>query len=337
MDQPLVSIVVPIYNVEKYLNRCIESIVNQTYTNLEIILVDDGSPDNCPAMCDNWAKKDKRIKVIHKENAGLGMARNTGIDSAIGKYIFFLDSDDYVDLSLVDKCVASALKYQSEVVIYGFSNDDGGHIKPKKICTDQLVFCGDIIKDQLLEDLLTYKLGFGSSCCMKMFDLELIKNKNVRFFSEREIISEDSFFILELFPNLSVVSIVPECLYFYFNNQSSLSKTFKIDRQEKNDIFLKKCMDYVVTKGLSESLSFSIQSRYHGYTLGALMQIVRSSLPKKERKKEIYKIYKNQLLHQTLIDEVLSLDSGKARFFWKLLRCRCYVLCTLLLKYNARK
>ena len=336
MDE-LVSIVVPIYNVEKYLNRCIESIVNQTYTNLEIILVDDGSPDNCPAMCDEWAQKDERIKVIHKENAGLGMARNTGIDHATGKYIFFLDSDDYVDLSLVSKCVENAIENNSEVVMYGFSNDDGRHIIPKKISVEQLVFCGDIIKDQLLGDLLTYKLGIGSSCCMKMFDLETIKNNNIRFFSEREIISEDSFFILELFPKLRRVSIVPECLYFYFNNQSSLSKSFRLDRQEKNDIFLKKCMNYIQKNELPNELSSCIQARYHGYTLGALMQIVRAPLSKNEKRNEIYKIYKNQLLHQTLKGNVLKHDSKKSCFFWNLLRCKFYALCTLLLKYNARK
>ena len=84
-----ISLIIPVYNVEKYLDRCITSIVNQTYRNLEIILVDDGSPDNCPSMCDRWGEKDSRIKVVHKENAGLGMARNTGIECATGDYICF--------------------------------------------------------------------------------------------------------------------------------------------------------------------------------------------------------------------------------------------------------
>lgn len=93
---PLISVIVPIYKVEKYLDRCINSIVNQTYRNLEIILVDDGSPDKCPLMCDEWQKKDERIKVIHKENGGLSSARNAGLDIATGEYIAFVDSDDYI-------------------------------------------------------------------------------------------------------------------------------------------------------------------------------------------------------------------------------------------------
>ena len=97
------SVVLPIYNVEKYLNRCLDSVMNQTYKKIEIILVDDGSPDNCPQMCDNWAKVDDRIKVVHKKNAGLGEARNSGLDVATGDYIAFFDSDDYIDTRLFEE------------------------------------------------------------------------------------------------------------------------------------------------------------------------------------------------------------------------------------------
>ena len=92
----VISVIVPIYNVEDYLDRCVDSIINQTYSNLEIILVDDGSPDNCPKMCDDYAKKDSRIKVVHKENGGLSDARNAGMKVATGEYISFIDSDDWI-------------------------------------------------------------------------------------------------------------------------------------------------------------------------------------------------------------------------------------------------
>lgn len=100
MKEPLISVIVPIYNVEDYLNRCVESIVNQTYKNLEIILVDDGSTDKCPQMCDNWAAKDNRIRVIHKENYGQASARNDALEIALGELIGFVDSDDYIDLDM---------------------------------------------------------------------------------------------------------------------------------------------------------------------------------------------------------------------------------------------
>ena len=101
MQQGLISVVLPVYHTERYLDRCVTSVVNQTYSNLEIILVDDGSPDRCPQMCDEWAKKDSRIRVVHKQNAGLGMARNSGIEAATGEYICFFDSDDYVALDTI--------------------------------------------------------------------------------------------------------------------------------------------------------------------------------------------------------------------------------------------
>ena len=102
MSEQLISVIVPIYNVEMYLNRCVASIVNQSYANLQIILVDDGSPDNCPAMCDTWAEKDPRILVIHKINGGLSDARNAGMERAQGDYICFRDSDDWVDARFIE-------------------------------------------------------------------------------------------------------------------------------------------------------------------------------------------------------------------------------------------
>lgn len=112
-----VTIIVPIYNVEKYLDQCIESIVNQTYKNLEIILVDDGSPDQCPAKCDEWAKKDPRIKVIHKKNGGLSSARNAGIGSLTGKYVCFIDSDDYIEPDMIEKMYFAAAEKDYDICV----------------------------------------------------------------------------------------------------------------------------------------------------------------------------------------------------------------------------
>ena len=115
MSNPLISIIVPVYKAEKYLNRCVESIVNQTYKNLEIILVDDGSPDNCPQMCDEWAEKDGRIKVIHKENGGAAMARNAALDTASGDYIGFVDSDDWIACNMYEVLYNSLIENDSDI------------------------------------------------------------------------------------------------------------------------------------------------------------------------------------------------------------------------------
>ncbi len=119
MFYPLVSIIVPVYKVESYLQRCLDSIVNQTYTNLEIILIDDGSPDNCPQICDEYAAKDKRIVVIHKENGGLSDARNAGLDICQGEYITFIDSDDWVADEYVATMINLALENNAEIVVGG--------------------------------------------------------------------------------------------------------------------------------------------------------------------------------------------------------------------------
>ena len=115
--EDLISVVVPIYNVENYIKKCVDSILSQTYKNLEIILVDDGSPDNCPQICDEYAQKDNRIKVIHKENGGLSDARNAGIDISKGKFITFIDSDDYIEKDYVEVLYNSIKENASDMAI----------------------------------------------------------------------------------------------------------------------------------------------------------------------------------------------------------------------------
>lgn len=120
MEKDLITVIVPVYKVENYLKKCVDSILNQTYKNLEIILVDDGSPDNCPKMCDEYAEKDKRIKVVHKKNGGLSDARNFGIDASTGKYLTFVDSDDYLNLNTIKFLYDNLVKTNSDLSIIGF-------------------------------------------------------------------------------------------------------------------------------------------------------------------------------------------------------------------------
>lgn len=135
-----ISIIVPIFNVEKYLDKCVASIINQTYTNLEIILVDDGSPDNCPKICDKWAETDNRIKVIHKSNGGLSDARNAGLSVATGEYIAFVDSDDYIETDMYEKLLSVIINTSSDISVCNLRHvHDNASITPCNTINTELI------------------------------------------------------------------------------------------------------------------------------------------------------------------------------------------------------
>lgn len=148
---PLVSVIVPVYKVEPYLRRCIDSIIGQTYRNLEIILIDDGSPDNCGAICDEYVLRDSRIKVIHKENGGLSSARNAGLDIATGKYIGFVDSDDYIASQMYERLVITIIANDADIVFCSYFDEiapgetKSGYVVDTSLSTseyqDQMRFC----------------------------------------------------------------------------------------------------------------------------------------------------------------------------------------------------
>ncbi len=333
--ETLISIVIPIYNVEKYLDRCIESIVNQTYKNLEIILVDDGSTDGSPAICDLWAQKDSRIKTIHKQNEGAGFTRNVGIENATGKYIFFIDSDDYVDLTMVEKCLVNAQKYDSDVVMFGRNDDVNGTVKKRRIIEGDPVFLNEDVQEKVLPTLFTYELGIGTSASMKMFKLDVISENNIRFKSERNVISEDTFFVLEYFYKVNIATVVSENFYYYYKRGASLTTSYKKNRQQLNDRFLEICLQSVSSVGLYDKLAHHIMAKYHGLTLGALMHIVRSDISYKEKFKAIKEILHSKTLLQTLSLKVIKWDGRVPRIFWLCLKFRCYFLCYLLLMINS--
>lgn len=338
MNQPLVSVVIPIYNVEKYLDRCISSVVDQTYRNLEIILVDDGSPDRCPGMCDQWADKDGRIRVIHKENAGLGMARNSGLEAASGKYIFFFDSDDYVELSTVEICVRHAEEHSADTVLFGRRDvyEDGR--QGKAIHAEKLqVFRGAQVQNRLLPGLYTYAFGVGVSAWGKMYQREMFTANALRFPSERKIISEDAYFALEYFSKSDCSVLLPDVLYNYVNRDNSLSRGYRKDRQEKNDAFLQTCLDYIRKNDLPDEVTKHLKVRYHGYTIAALKQIMASDLTDREKKKMIRTVFCSAVLRDTLSFDVLRLDKPTVKVFFLLLKFRLFGLCRWLLNRKMRK
>lgn len=338
MADLLVTVVVPVYNVEKYLNRCVESIVNQTYKNLEIILVDDGSTDNCPSMCDEWENKDSRIIVVHKTNAGLGMARNTGIEHASGEYIFFFDSDDYVETTIVEKCITSANKYCSDAVIYGRCEVyDDGRCVVKNINSRKDVFTSQEVANELLPSMFTYDMGFGVSAWGKMFSLETIRRYSLRFVSEREIISEDAFFALEFFSHAATVSIVNEGLYFYYKREDSLSRSFRADRHRQNDKFLHKSIEYVSSANLPEKVITHLTARYHMYVIASMKQLMSSQLSKKEKRAALKEMYGSDTLMSSLDADVIRMHNKTLRLFFWFLKRGCYSLCSIMLYIKMKR
>ena len=231
-----ISIIVPVFNVEKYLERCVESLVNQTYSNIEIILVDDKSPDNCPQMCDDWAKKDDRIKVVHKEkNEGLGFARNTGIENALGDYIIFVDSDDYIDLKTCETAKNALEKNNADICCYLWADVYQNNIKNNHIIEKTVSY----EKDRIAQEFLTRSIApnetdtekdIGISSCMAIYKASLFEDKKLRFVSEREYLNEDMIFRIELCKHINKAVIIPDNLYFYFHNFGTLTTSYKENR-----------------------------------------------------------------------------------------------------------
>ena len=233
--KPELSIIVPVYKVEKYLERCIDSLVNQTLKNVEIILIDDGSPDNSGNICDLYAKKFNNIVVVHKKNEGSVMARNTGLDIAKGKWIGFVDSDDYIDLNMYEEMINVANDEDADIVSCRTSEYD--YIFQ---CNDKYkVFSGE----QLLEivfgmvgntSLHKNDLSYGMSVWRSIFKNEIINKNNIRFFSERECSSEDMCFNVTYFSKINKAVYMKNGFYHYTVNMNSLSNTFypeKIDSE----------------------------------------------------------------------------------------------------------
>ena len=211
----------PIYKVEPYLRRCLDSIVNQTYTNLEIILVDDGSPDGCPQICDMYAAKDNRIVVIHKNNGGLSDARNAGLNICKGIYISFVDSDDWVGRDYIKILVNNAKKEQADIVIEKFikTNSEGNQINREQ--KNNLFSAVSLNNKQSVGKLFDSDCVFFGTAWGKIYARELFNN--IRF--PLGLIHEDEYTLYKLLYNSRKTIFLDAALYFYFQRSSSIMGT----------------------------------------------------------------------------------------------------------------
>ena len=252
MQAPRVSVIVPVYNTEKYLCQCINSITSQTLRDIEIIIV----AEMCARMCDELAEKDPRIKVVHKENGGLGLARNSGISVACGEYVGFVDSDDYIKPSMYETLYKAAEKNNADLAISGICFVGGntfnqcGDYSEKHYFSEDTLFEGEGIKSLLLgvvgalpneaEDS-----RYGVSVCKNIFRRSLLCRENIEFFSERKIISEDTLFMVDFVKRAERAIGVAGAFYCYRRNDASLSKSYRSDRGEKVMIFLAELEEHI--------------------------------------------------------------------------------------------
>lgn len=232
-----VSIIVPVYNTEKYLDRCMNSLTTQTLKEIEIIIIDDGSKKECADLCDIWASKDPRITVVHKTNEGLGFARNTGLEKACGEYVTFVDSDDFVDVDMYERLYQRVKKEQADIIVGGYEKvyNDG----QKEKCNNEgipEVISGEEVKSVLLANMLGAPPEYhsddyiGMSTCKNLYKKEIIDKFQITFPSERQYISEDMIFQIRYLEHVGKAVVVSDTFYHYCQNGNSISHSYSADR-----------------------------------------------------------------------------------------------------------
>lgn len=265
MNKMLFSIIIPVYKVEKYLSKCVESIINQTYKDIEIILVDDGSPDKCPAICDEYVTKDSRIKVIHKENGGLSDARNCGLDAAKGDYIIFVDSDDYIELDACEKF--SCFTGKGYDILIGDAIVEGG------VCDLSHIECDKAISGALYYKTALLKQKTPIVAWINAYRREFLTENNLKF--KYGILHEDVEFTPRAFLAARSVVCTKNLFYHYMIRDNSITRQ-KDQRKNAVDLYntccehevrFRKIEDIELQKLLLDSLVKSYLGLFQGARL----------------------------------------------------------------------
>lgn len=222
--EKLVSVIVPIYNNERDLKRCVDSIVNQTYKKIEIILIDDGSTDNSASICDEYMKIDNRIKVIHKKNGGVSQSRNFGLKESTGKKIIFVDSDDYIANNYIERLMT----YEKlDLVISGYFTVSDKGKKQYMVKNSKYMDKKDILKDLTRKN----EINFYSVPYLKLFDKNIIDKNNIRFNEQIEY-GEDTCFVYEYISKIENLQFINEALYF-----NNISREESLSRKKRDDVW----------------------------------------------------------------------------------------------------
>ena len=270
----LISVIIPVYKVEKYLCRCVDSVLEQTYTNMEIILVDDGSPDNCPVMCDEYARQDSRVKVIHQENAGLSGARNAGIDMAQGQWLAFVDSDDYLAADFLERLYQACLDTGSSLSVCRWEYVRGETI-PEHGTGETRVYTGR----EMLANLYVPDGAYFVVAWNKLYRKELFED--IRYPLGR--IHEDEATTYRIYDKVRKAAYVDRSLYGYFVTPVSITRGFNPKRMDWVTAVAER-LDFFEQKGYTELMVPGLQALADGSI--DIWFGLRDQLPGSEKQQE---------------------------------------------------
>lgn len=336
--ESLVSIIIPVFNTEKYLSTCVNSVIQQTYKNLEIILIDDGSTDRSGVICDQYAEADKRIKVIHKDNEGLGLSRNVGIRFCKGEYLMFLDSDDYIDPDMIKEMLRICQKYQADLCITGFYrvSEDGSVIACRKYHEE--IFDTAQVKSNLLPRMIgskpdqkdaVYSMAWG-----KLYSTVSIKSSHAFFQSERIVKAEDIAFQIDYLSNVKKAVISEKCFYRHRENSGSITVINRKDHLQDSVIFYQ----YVVNKINSLKLGSEALLRAEDMFLSHILAGLKMELPEvshssyKKCYERIGEYVDNIVVQKVLTAYPVSKADRSRKIYYSLLRKKKRLLLILLLE-----
>lgn len=270
----LISVIIPVYKVEKYLCRCVDSVLEQTYTNMEIILVDDGSPDNCPVMCDEYARQDSRVKVIHQENAGLSGARNAGIDMAQGQWLAFVDSDDYLTADFLERLYQACVDTGSSLSVCRWEYVRGETI-PEHGTGETRVYTGR----EMLANLYVPDGAYFVVAWNKLYRKELFED--IRYPLGR--IHEDEATTYRIYDKVKKAAYVDRSLYGYFVTPVSITRGFNPKRMDWVTAVAER-LDFFEQKGYTELMVPGLQALADGSI--DIWFGLRDQLPGSEKQQE---------------------------------------------------
>ncbi len=268
----IVSIVVPVYNVEKYLRQCIDSLIAQTYKDMEIILVDDGSTDGSGKICDEYAEKNEFIRAIHKENAGLGLARNSGIEKAKGDYVSFVDSDDYLKPDALEMLVKAMDEAGADTCIGGYTRVRNNGEVIFESAPEKKSYAAAEFFPRLMGSLPDKKDSFRPSVWNALYSMEIIRNNNIRFPSEREYIAEDMVFDIDYYRYSNTIAIVNSPGYCYRVTPGSLTMKYNPERFEKVVFLFKEVFERLTDRGWGEECVLRANRQFFLYLRACIRQ-----------------------------------------------------------------